>query len=115
MSNGNKLAAGSKPAVFLVSTAIFVALIAVSVRNLPTSDTSLVCSNESTASYNTSLPASHSSNPCVRQSKELNWANWFSGRSRSNQLHFVDLLELLYGHKESPLDDVPLNNSKIMS
>ncbi|NRD75670.1 hypothetical protein HQQ94_21090 [Shewanella sp. VB17] len=115
MSNSNKLAVGSKPAVFLVSSAIFVACIAVSARHLSTPDTSLVCSTESAASYNTSLPASHPNNRCVQQSKELNWANWFTGNSRSNQLHFVDLLELLYGHKESPLDNVPINDSKIMS
>ncbi|MBY5992100.1 hypothetical protein [Ferrimonas balearica] len=30
----------------------------------------------------------------------LNWRNWLVGKSGSSQFHFVDLLELLYGHKE---------------
>ncbi|MFT5234763.1 MAG: hypothetical protein ACI90A_000124 [Shewanella sp.] len=113
MMGGKQLIVGAKPAVFLATSAIFIALTAVGTQSFSSSETesACVCSKESTASYNSSLPASHPGNRCARQSKELNWANWFSGNS-SNQLHFVDLLELLHGHTDSPLDDMPLNHSK---
>ncbi|GGI90381.1 hypothetical protein GCM10007978_29990 [Shewanella hanedai] len=113
MISGKKRIVGAKPAAFLATSAILVALTAVGAQSISTSETAsaCVCSTESTANYNSSLPASHPGNRCARQSKELNWANWFSGSSRSNQLHFVDLLELLYGHTDSPLDDVNLKNS----
>lgn len=113
MMGGKKLMVGAKPAAFLATSAILVALTAVGAQYFSPSKTAsaCVCSTESTASYNSSLPASHPGNRCARQSKELNWANWFSGSSRSNQLHFVDLLELLHGHTDSPLDDVTLKNN----
>ncbi|WP_394391002.1 hypothetical protein [Shewanella woodyi] len=114
MKSSKKLMVGAKPAAFLATSAIFIALTAVGAQNLSSSDSAsaCVCSKESTTSYNSSLPASHPGNRCARQSQELNWANWFSGNSRSNQLHFVDLLELLHGHQDSPVDEVSLSNQK---
>lgn len=113
MKDSKKLIVGAKPATFLATSAIFIALTAMGVNSFSPSETesACVCSTESTTNYNSSLPASHPGNRCARQSKELNWANWFSGSSRSNQLHFVDLLELLHGHTDSPLEDVTLKNS----
>lgn len=35
-----------------------------------------------------------SATPCT-EVVEQNWLSWFSGKSRSTQFHFVDLLELL--------------------
>ncbi|MBW3140353.1 hypothetical protein [Ferrimonas balearica] len=47
---------------------------------------------------------------CAAQSP-LNWHNWLVGRSGSSQFHFVDLLELLYGHEKRPTSSPsgPLN------
>lgn len=32
---------------------------------------------------------------------EISWSNWFVNQSKSTQLHFVDLLELLYTRPNS--------------
>ncbi|MBY5923219.1 hypothetical protein [Ferrimonas balearica] len=47
---------------------------------------------------------------CAAQSS-LTWQKWLVGRSGSSQFHFVDLLELLYGHDERPTSSPsgPLN------
>ncbi|MBY6187818.1 hypothetical protein KUV89_14445 [Marinobacter hydrocarbonoclasticus] len=42
---------------------------------------------------------------CAAQSG-LNWHTWLVGRGGSSQFHFVDLLELLYGHEKRP-DSAP--------
>jgi hypothetical protein len=42
------------------------------------------------------LPVSHPMNRCAAdQSQGVSWSEWFTGRSSSNQFHFIDLLELL--------------------
>ncbi len=38
---------------------------------------------------------------CAAQTT-LSWQNWLVGRGSSSQFHFVDLLELLYGHRDRP-------------
>ncbi|WP_126773540.1 hypothetical protein [Pseudidiomarina homiensis] len=39
---------------------------------------------------------------CVsaQPAKDLSWASWFGGGSRSTQFHFLDLFELLFGSNE---------------
>ncbi|MEI6858469.1 MAG: hypothetical protein V5788_01540 [Shewanella sp.] len=101
MNKGGKLTAGA------LVVAVSAVLITVSVQSLSTSPSASACVCSSSASnYNSSLPANHPNNRCARQVENLSWSTWFAGKSRSNQLHFVDLLELLYGHSERPLDDV---------
>ncbi|QFU24772.1 hypothetical protein FM038_023320 [Shewanella eurypsychrophilus] len=113
MKKGKKLTASIKSAGILAASACVIAITAMTMQNLSASESAsaCVCSN-STASYNPSLPASHPNNRCARQTEDLSWTNWFAGKSRSNQLHFVDLLELLYGHSEIPLDEVTPANSQ---
>jgi hypothetical protein len=51
-----------------------------------------------------SLPMSHPVNRCaLNQNKGVSWLSWFSGRSKSSQFHYLDLLELLTrnNHSES--------------
>ncbi len=116
MKNGQKLTANIKSACFLVVSASVVAMTAMSVQNLAATESASACvCSSSNSTYNSSLPASHPNNRCARQSEDLSWTNWFSGKSQSNQLHFVDLLELLYGHSDSPLDEVTPANGKLHS
>ncbi|MBE7214385.1 hypothetical protein MK852_04795 [Shewanella benthica] len=112
MEKGKKLTANIKSASVLAVTACAIAITAMSVQSLSASESASACvCSSSTSSYNSSLPASHPNNRCARQTEDLSWTTWFAGKSRSNQLHFVDLLELLYGHSKSPLDDVPPTNN----
>lgn len=114
MKKGKKLSASMKSAAFIATSATIIAITAMSVQSFSSSGplSACACSTSSESSYNPSLPASHPSNRCARQSEDLNWTNWFAGKSRSNQLHFVDLLELLHGHSDGPLDDVTPTNSQ---
>jgi len=114
MNQRIKLTANMKSAAFIATSASVIAVTAMSFQNMTSADalSASGCSTTSESSYNSSLPASHPSNRCARQSEDLNWANWFTGKSRSNQLHFVDLLELLHGHSDGPLDDVTPANSQ---
>lgn len=114
MNKRIKLTASMKSAAFIATSATVIAVTAMSFQSITSADalSACACSTTSESSYNSSLPASHPSNRCARQSEDLNWTNWFTGKSRSNQLHFVDLLELLHGHSEGPLDDVTPANSQ---
>lgn len=113
MDKGNKLTASIKSASILAASACVIAITTMSVQNLSASESASACVCSSTSSsYNPSLPASHPNNRCARENEDLSWTNWFAGKSRSNQLHFVDLLELLYGHSENPLDDVTPTSSQ---
>lgn len=42
---------------------------------------------------------------CQTPDKNVTWASWFSGKSRSTQFHFLDLFELLFGSSESKKRD----------
>ncbi|WP_076412410.1 hypothetical protein [Shewanella sp. UCD-KL12] len=116
MKNGHKLTASIKSACFLAASACVLAVTALSVQNLSSTESASACvCSSANSTYNSSLPASHPNNRCARQNEDLSWSNWFTGKSQSNQLHFVDLLELLYGHNDSPLDEVTPANGKLNS
>lgn len=70
----------------------------------PLHSSQCICSNIN--SYNANLPVSAPSNRCAKSNDQLNWKNWLTGSNRSSQLHFMDLLELLYGHTDKPLDNI---------
>jgi hypothetical protein len=72
---------------------------------------SKACVCDSSTSYNTSLPSSHPSNRCAEQSNDVSWGNWITGNSRSSQFHFIDLLELIHGHKDKPLNEIPTSSN----
>jgi hypothetical protein len=78
-----------------------------------TAQTSLAANNacqcSESASYNALLPSSHPNNRCATENTDVSWKNWLTGKSRSNQFHFLDLLELLHGHKNTTSDDIPVN------
>ena len=69
------------------------------------------CVCNSSTSYDAQLPSSHPKNRCAEQSNDVSWGNWVAGNSRSSQFHFIDLLELIHGHKDKPLNDMPTSNS----
>jgi hypothetical protein len=68
------------------------------------------CQCSESASYNALLPSSHPNNRCATENTDVSWKNWLTGKSRSNQFHFLDLLELLHGHKSNTSDDIPANS-----
>jgi hypothetical protein len=68
------------------------------------------CQCSENASYNSLLPSSHPNNRCATENTDVSWKNWLTGKSRSNQFHFLDLLELLHGHKSTTSDDIPANS-----
>ncbi|ABI70243.1 conserved hypothetical protein [Shewanella frigidimarina NCIMB 400] len=72
---------------------------------------SKACVCNSTTNYNASLPSSHPTNRCAEQSNDVSWGNWITGNSRSSQFHFIDLLELIHGHKDKPLNDMPTSGN----
>lgn len=46
--------------------------------------------------FDKKLPVSHPSNRCIDSpSTSVSWFAWLSGKSGSNQFHYLDLLELL--------------------
>ena len=72
------------------------------------SEGSLFCSCPQSVSFDHELPMSHPINRCAtKQSTGVSWSSWVSGRSYSYQFHFIDLLELLSSHSESPKEKAP--------
>lgn len=69
------------------------------------------CVCDSNITYQASLPSSHPNNRCADQANNLSWGNWITGNSRSSQFHFIDLLELLHGNKDKPIQDIPTPNT----
>ncbi|KFZ36218.1 hypothetical protein HR45_17680 [Shewanella mangrovi] len=97
-------------AVILTAAGVVVSA-AYSVQRYALSDNALIANCATRNEYNTSLPSSHPSNRCANPEEELSWRSWFSGKSRSGQFHFIDLMELLNGHQRKPIDDVSPTNS----
>ncbi|GGB44408.1 hypothetical protein [Shewanella inventionis] len=97
-------------AVFATATlALLISQVLMATENTASNTQACVCDNNN--SYNASLPSSHPANRCAEQSNNISWSNWVTGNSRSSQFHFIDLLELLHGHKDKPLQDMPTPNS----
>lgn len=54
------------------------------------------CLNSVNVKFNHQLPMNHPVNRCaVQQHSDISWSTWLSGRSKSYQFHYLDLLELL--------------------
>lgn len=102
----------SAPIYAVFATSAFALLLSQILMASETStDNAKACICSGTASYNANLPSSHPKNRCAEQSNDVSWGNWVSGNSRSGQFHFIDLLELIHGHKDKPLNDMPTSNS----
>lgn len=101
-----------KSALLLTSFASVFTVAALSSQQANQFDSSSACVCQDDTGYNTSLPASHPSNRCAVKD-DLSWKSWLTGNNSSTQFHFVDLLELLYGHQEQPLDDMSPSNTNI--
>ncbi len=103
-----------------VKSAMMLTLATLLVASLSFGVQKLIANNETTAKdcsrdtrYNQNLPTSHPSNLCVEQAETLSWKTWLTGKNRSNQFHFVDLFELLYGHQDKPVNDMSPTNSQL--
>tara|TARA_R110002126_G_scaffold56536_5_gene150970 strand:- start:1002 stop:1379 length:378 start_codon:yes stop_codon:yes gene_type:complete len=97
-------------AVFATSaSALLLSQVLMSTENNSANSKACVCN--SGTNYNASLPSSHPTNRCAEQSNDVSWGNWVTGNSRSSQFHFIDLLELIHGHKDKPLNDMPSSGS----
>ncbi|QQX80091.1 hypothetical protein JK628_21850 [Shewanella sp. KX20019] len=98
-----------KTATFRATVILAVVTAAVGTISLTSQSSDLASSacvcDTATSSYNPGLPASHPNNRCASQSDDLSWKSWLSGKSQNNQLHFIDLLELLHGHQSAPMSN----------
>ncbi|ARD24165.1 MULTISPECIES: hypothetical protein [Shewanella] len=100
-----------KPVVSLFSTSalMLVAYFVMSDNSNPLLADNCACTENVT--YNSSLPSSHPNNRCAVESDNVSWGDWVTGKSRSSQFHFLDLLELLHNSdKSKPISDMPTNN-----
>ncbi|TDF36649.1 hypothetical protein EYS14_18205 [Alteromonadaceae bacterium M269] len=63
----------------------------------------LACSCTAGVELNLSLPMSHPINRCAENNatNDVSWFAWLSGKTKSNQFHYLDLLELLSRYTES--------------
>ena len=102
-----------KSSMMLAFTAVVVASLAFGAQKLTDNTETTACACSSDTRYNNSLPSSHPNNRCANQAQPLSWTTWLTGKNRSSQFHFVDLLELLYGHKDKPIDDMKPTNSHL--
>ncbi len=57
------------------------------------------------------LPKRQPNHHCAAQAQTITWMNWLTGNSLTNQLHFIDFLELLHGNNRIPLSQVTSINS----
>ncbi|PIW62299.1 hypothetical protein [Shewanella sp. CG12_big_fil_rev_8_21_14_0_65_47_15] len=102
-----------KSSMMLAFTAMVVATLAFGVEKLAVSTDNTACACSSETRYNNTLPSSHPNNRCANQAQALSWKTWLTGKNRSSQFHFVDLLELLHGHQDKPIDDMKPTNSQL--
>lgn len=92
--------------VSLVAGSIF-AVVIIATQVLPAQQDAL-CSEQQFAHMDTSKPLSHPDNYCAAQQQaDLSWTSWLSGRSKSNQFHYLDLLELLSRFSDEPSQSYP--------
>jgi len=101
-----------KSTIMLAFTAIVVGGLALGVEKLSSSSETSACTCNETR-YNPSLPSSHPNNRCADQTQSLSWGSWLAGKNRLGQFHFVDLLELLHGHQDKPIEDMKPANSQL--
>jgi hypothetical protein len=94
----------------MVTTSTLVVLISFAFSSSAKQSIDQACACDTDVNYNASLPSSHPVNRCATKEHDVSWKNWISGNSRSSQFHFIDLIELLYGHKDKPLADIPASN-----
>ncbi|MBB1269390.1 hypothetical protein [Shewanella sp. SR44-3] len=112
ISNKSSHAAGFaiiKPMLALAALSLTLVVTHYSLSVKPSLAASNACQCSENTSYNALLPSSHPNNRCATESTDVSWKNWLTGKSRSNQFHFLDLLELLHGHKSKASDDIPAN------
>ncbi|UJF22532.1 hypothetical protein [Shewanella sp. OMA3-2] len=95
----------------MVTTSTLVVLISFAFSSSAKQSSDQACACKANVNYNSSLPSSHPVNRCAVKEHDVSWKNWISGNSRSSQFHFIDLIELLYGHKDKPLTDIPASNN----
>ncbi|MGL5358235.1 MAG: hypothetical protein ACRDBI_00700 [Shewanella sp.] len=101
-----------KSSMMLAFTAMVVGGLALGVEKLTSGSENSACACNETR-YNPSLPSSHPNNRCADQTQTLSWGTWLTGNNRSGQFHFVDLLELLHGHQDKPIEDMKPANSQL--
>lgn len=94
----------------MVTTSTLVVLTSFAFSSPAKQNTDQACACDANVNYNASLPSSHPVNRCAVKEHDVSWKNWISGNSRSSQFHFIDLIELLYGHKDKPLADIPASS-----
>jgi hypothetical protein len=97
----------------LAFTAVVVATLTLSIDQLTANTDTAACACNSDTRYNSALPSSHPNNRCADQTQTLSWKTWLTGKNRSSQFHFVDLLELLHGHQNKPVDDLKPTTSQL--
>ena len=68
----------------------------------------LGCNCAEGVKLNLSLPMSHPINRCAESNdansntnNDVSWFTWLSGKTKSNQFHYLDLLELLSRYTEN--------------
>ncbi len=85
--------------IFAIIAIISLAATAVSAKN---NIEAQVCGCSYTVKLDISLPLSHPKNRCAENNvnQDVSWFAWLSGKARSNQFHYLDLLELLSRHTE---------------
>ncbi|MCG9695359.1 hypothetical protein [Shewanella sp. Isolate11] len=103
MQSKVKLSVNLKSIAAVAAMTFAVGLLAV---NMTRSTNDTAQSEACECQYNSALPASHPNNRCAQTTDDVSWKNWLVGNSRSSQFHFLDLLELLHGHNNRPIDDV---------
>lgn len=100
-----------KITVFFMSCALGMMILLLSMNSIPGFNSSHHYCASQIKEYRKDLPASHPQNHCATPVQSLTWMNWLTGHSRTNQLHFIDFLELLHGNTRIPLSQVSSINS----
>lgn len=79
-----------------VTLSSLVAVALLSFSHISSDNRNAFCGSLENVVLDQNLPVSHPANRCAAaQSQGVSWSEWFTGRSRSYQFHFIDLLELL--------------------
>jgi len=94
-----------------VTTSSLIVLTSFSFSSATETSSTKACICDANVNYNSSLPSSHPNNRCAVQEHDVSWKNWITGNSRSSQFHFIDLIELIYGHKDKPITDMPTSKN----